>query len=268
MVVESGDPVYLLVPYEFRDGFDQAGLIHQKRKLCYKNFRLSARLRLDAGDSPDCDLSPSGSVGLLDAVTAENGGAGRKIRPLDDLHNVFDRSIRFSGHPIVNHPYTGVNHLTQIMRRHIGCHPDGNSCCPVDQQIGNPRREHHRFLFRLIEVRNEINGVFVDIRQHLHGDSGQSGFRVTHRGRRVPVDRTEIAVSVHQRIMKRPVLRHIDQRAVNRRISVRMILTHRIADNTGALPVRLVRSVIELNHGPQHAALHRLQAVPDIRKSP
>ena len=46
-----------------------------------------------------------------------------------------------------------------------------------------------------------------------------------------------------------------------------MILTHRITHYTGTFSVRLVRSVIQFNHGPQDTSLYRLQAVPHIRKS-
>ena len=46
-----------------------------------------------------------------------------------------------------------------------------------------------------------------------------------------------------------------------------MVFTHRITHYTGTFPVRLVRSVIQFNHGPQDTSLYRLQAVPHIRKS-
>ena len=45
-----------------------------------------------------------------------------------------------------------------------------------------------------------------------------------------------------------------------------MIFTHRIADNTRALSVRLIRTVIELDHGPENTSLHRFQPVPHIRE--
>ena len=46
-----------------------------------------------------------------------------------------------------------------------------------------------------------------------------------------------------------------------------MIFSHGISHDTGTFSVRLVRSVVQFDHGEQDPSLHRLQAVPDIRKS-
>ena len=45
-----------------------------------------------------------------------------------------------------------------------------------------------------------------------------------------------------------------------------MIFTHGITDDTGALSVRLIRPVIQFNHGIKDAALYRLQTVSHIRQ--
>ena len=63
-------------------------------------------------------------------------------------------------------------------------------------------------------------------------------------GGTVTIDGTEISVSVNKRMTKRPGLCHIDQSTINGTVTVRMIFTHGITDNTGTLSVRLVRSVI------------------------
>ena len=47
-----------------------------------------------------------------------------------------------------------------------------------------------------------------------------------------------------------------------------MVFTHRITDDTGTLSMRLVRTVIQLDHRIQNPALHRLQSISDIRQSP
>ena len=47
---------------------------------------------------------------------------------------------------------------------------------------------------------------------------------------------------------------------------MRMIFTHGISDDTGALSVRLIRSVVQFYHGIENSSLYRLQAVSYIRK--
>ena len=46
-----------------------------------------------------------------------------------------------------------------------------------------------------------------------------------------------------------------------------MIFTHGIADDTGAFTMRLVRTVVQFDHGIQDTSLHRFQPIPYIRKS-
>jgi hypothetical protein len=65
---------------------------------------------------------------------------------------------------------------------------------------------------------------------------------------------------------QREILRHADQRVVNRRIAVRMVEAHGLAHNLGAFGVLLVVLQTHLMHGVEHAAVHRLQPVTHIRQ--
>src|SRR5699024_7374031 len=109
--------------------------------------------------------------------------------------------------------------------------------------------------------------ILINISQHLHGYLAETGFRVTHRRRAVAVHGTEVPVTVYQRISGGPVLRHVYKGAVNRTVAVGMIITHGIADDTGAFTGRFIRAVVQFDHGIQNSSLHRLQSVPYIRKS-
>ena len=51
------------------------------------------------------------------------------------------------------------------------------------------------------------------------------------------------------------------QRVVDRLIAVRMVVTHHVADDLGALEVSAVRIEPQLAHGIEDAAMHGLQAV-------
>ena len=152
------------------------------------------------------------------------------------------------------------------MGRDIGSHTYGNTGGTIYQKIGITAGEYSGFLFRFIKVRYEIYRIFIDIGQHLHGNLGKPGLCITHGGRAVAVLGTEVSVSVNQRISCGPLLGHINQRPVNGAVAVGMVLTHGIADDTGALSVRLIRTVVQLYHGIQYPSLYRFQTISDVRK--
>ena len=84
--------------------------------------------------------------------------------------------------------------------------------------------------------------------------------------RRVAVHRAEISLPVHQRVAQRERLRHADQRIVNRRVAVRVILAEHVSDDAGALLGGPVEVQAHLAHGVKNAAMDRLQAVADVRQ--
>ena len=104
----------------------------------------------------------------------------------------------------------------------------------------------------------KINRILVNICRQLHGNLAKPCLRISHGRSSVPVHRTKIPMTIHQRISGRPLLSHIDQCSINGTVTVGMVFTHGITDDTGAFPVGLVRSVVELNHGIEHPPLDGL----------
>ena len=47
-----------------------------------------------------------------------------------------------------------------------------------------------------------------------------------------------------------------------------VVLTHCITNDTGTLTMWLIRTVVQLYHGIQHAPLYRLKVFPDIMQGP
>ena len=92
----------------------------------------------------------------------------------------------------------------------------------------------------------------------------QPALGVAHRRRRIAVERAEVARAVDQRIAQREGLRHADQRLVERRVAVRVVAAHHVADHLGALAVLGVGGEVLLPHREQDAALHRLEAVAHV----
>ena len=73
-------------------------------------------------------------------------------------------------------------------------------------------------------------------------------------------------MTIYEHLTHIPRLSHVDKRPVNRAVTMRMIFSHRIADDTRALLIRLIRTVVHLIHRVQNSSLYRLQSISYIRK--
>jgi hypothetical protein len=91
---------------------------------------------------------------------------------------------------------------------------------------------------------------------------------VAHRRGRVVARRAEVAVAVDERVAQRPRLRQAHEGVVDRRVAVRVVVAHDVADDAGALEVAAVRPVAAVEHGVEDPAVHRLEAVPHVRQRP
>ena len=96
-------------------------------------------------------------------------GAGGEVGAGNELQDLLQRSVGF-----FDQQDGGFDDFRQVVRRNVGGHAHGDSVRSVDQQAGNPRRQNDGLLLALIEVGNEIHGVFLDVGQHLLGDFRQA----------------------------------------------------------------------------------------------
>ena len=69
---------------------------------------------------------------------------------------------------------------------------------PFTRRFGISGRKNYRLLFVTVEIRLKIDGIFIHISEHLQRERSHSRFCITHCSSAVPVDRTEVSVSVHQ----------------------------------------------------------------------
>ena len=169
---------------------------------------------------------------------------------------------------IVDQRDAGVDDFAEIVRGYVGRHADRDAAGAVDEEVRKLRRQHRRFTFGIVVVRLEIDGVLVDVAEHLERRARQARFGVSIGRRRIAVDRAEIALAVDQRHAHGEILRHPDHRVVNRLVAVRMIFTDDVADDARGLDVLLVGRVALLVHRIQDAPMHRLQTVARIRQRP
>ena len=159
-----------------------------------------------------------------------------------------------------------VDRLAQVVRRDVGRHPDRDAGGAVHEQVREARRQDQRLLPRLVVVGREVDGVRVDVAQHLGRELREARLGVAHRGRRVVVDRAEVALAVDERVAHREVLRHARERVVDRGVAVRVEVTHHVADHARALAVGARRLQAGLVHRVEHAAVDRLEAVAHVRQ--
>ena len=204
---------------------------------------------------------------------ADDVAAGREVGPgnqADQLPELLGRGRRAARRRsptqvrVLDDPDAAVDHLAQVVRRDVGRHADGDAGRAVDQQVRERRRQDRRLFGRLVVVRDEVDGLLVEIRHHVVGERLQPRLGVPHGRGRVAVDRSEVALAVDQRVAHVEVLRQADQRVVDRRVAVGMEVAHHLADDLRALAVAAVRRQAHRLHAVQHAAVRRLQAVADV----
>lgn len=81
-------------------------------------------------------------------------------------------------------------------------------------------------------------------------------------------ERAEVAVAVDQGEPHGERLRQTDQRVVDRRVAVRVQLTHDLADDAGTLHEAAIGAQAHLVHLVHDAAVHRLHAVAGVGQGP
>ena len=261
LIVERRDALDLLVAHELRDALDELCLVHLVRQLRHDDARLAVRERLDAGIRAHLDDASARRIGAPDTLAAEDEARRREIRALDDLHEILDRRLR-----MVDEHERAVDDLTHIVRRDVRRHADRDAARAVHEQLRELRRQHRRLFQRLIVVRDELHRLLVDVLQHELRDLRHAHLGIAHRGRRIAVDRAEVAVPVREHIAHGEILRHAHDRVIDRAVAVRMILTENLADDTRRLLVGLRRAHARLLHRIEDAAVHRLQTIAHIRQ--
>ncbi len=262
VVGDVGDLRQHLLVHEVGDLLDHAvvaALLDAVRKLGDDDRALAAAHLLDVRTGPHHDAATAGAVGVANARAADDDRAGREVRALDVLHQGLD--VRRG---VVDQRHDRVDRLAEVVRRHVRRHPDRDPRRAVDEQVREPRRQDERLLLRLVVVRPEVDGVRVELGEHLLGELREAGFGVSHRSCRIVVDRAEVALAVDQRVAQRERLGEPHERVVDRGVAVGVMVAHHVADDVRRLHVRPARTVAVRPHRVEDAAVDGLQAVADV----
>src|SRR5438128_8150774 len=260
-IADIGNAFDLLVLDQFGDALDELGLVHLVRNFSDDDIFAILAGFLDGGFRAHGKAAAAIFVSGFDAFAAGNVRAGRKIRAGNDLHHFLERCVRF-----FDEQNCGVHDFAQVVRRNVRRHTDGDAARAVNQQIRDARRENDRLFAGLVEVRNEINGLFFEVGENVFGNFGEPRFGVPHGGWRIAVHGAEISLTVNQGVAHVEVLRETHQRGINHCFAVRVIVAGSVAADFCAFAVAAIRGKTEIVHRDQNAALHRLEAVANVGK--
>ena len=169
-----------------------------------------------------------------------------------------------SAYAALDGPDEPFDDLPHVVRRDFRGHADGDAFRPVHQEIRERHRQHGRFLCRLVVVRDEVDGLLVEIRHHLVAERLEPRLGVAHGRRRIAVDGTEVSLAIHQRGAHVEVLRQADERVVNGGVAVGMVIPHHLADDLRALAIAARRRQPHRLHAVEDPAMRRLETVANV----
>ena len=212
---------------------------------------------------PHHDRPAARLIGVADAGPAHDHRACREIRSRHDVDQLLDRNLR-----IADVGLAGRDHLARIVRRDVGGHADGDTVGTIDEKVRIFRRQHCRLKLRLVVILGKIDGFLVDVTKQAFRRPRQPGFGVTHRRRRIAIDRSEIALPVDKRKPHGKILRHPDHGLIDRAVAMRVIVTHHVTDDAGRFARWFRPVVIAFHHCIEDAAMNRLQPVANVGQRP
>ena len=133
----------------------QVGLVHTVRNLCHHNL-IVGLATLDLSLGTHHDTSTTCLVGIFHSLQTIDVCTCRKVGTRDILHQALAVNLG-----IVDKGTAAINHLTQVVSRHIRCHTYSNTVTTIHQQVGHLRRHHAGLYQGVVEVGIHIHGVLL-----------------------------------------------------------------------------------------------------------
>jgi len=215
----------------------------------------------DAGAGAHGDGAPPRGVALGYPLSPADDAPGGEIGPGHYLQQLPYGHLGF-----VHDLDDGVAQLPQVVGRDAGGHAHRYAAGSVGQQVGKTGRQDHRLLARALVVVREVNGVQLDVCEHLRAGRAETGRRVAHRRGGVCVERAEVALAVNERIAVTERLPHAHEGVVDGNVTVGVVVPVGVADYLAALAVLGAGAEAQLVHGHEYAPLHGLEAVARVRQ--
>ena len=196
------------------------------------------------------------------ASICHNATAQREVGPLHVLHQLRGGCVG-----VLDEVHAGLDDFGQVVWRNVGRHSHGDTLGSIDQQVRIPSRQNNRFFARCVVVGTHVDSVVTQLVHELLSDLRQLRFGVSFGRSSQAHDGSKVTLTINQRTPQREVLRHPNQRVVNRNGSVRVKVTGRVTRNLCTLArLRVGRESQPLIHHVHDAPLHGFQSVTNIRQ--
>ena len=143
------------------------------------------------------------------------------------------------------------------MRGNAGGHAYGDTFGTINQQVRNLYRQYGRLFFRFIEVRNKVYHILVQICQESFlGHFLQSCLGITHGCGTISFNVAEVTMAVDQGHALFEILAHDYQCLIDGTVTVRVIFSHRIPNDTGTFSIWFIITDTKLVHIIKRTALY------------
>ena len=218
---------------------------------------------LDLGPGTERDRAPTGGVAAEERLPSHDDAAGGEIRPGNDLEQFAERH-----RGVVDEGDQRPADLTEIVGGDAGRHADGDAAGPVDDEVGEAPRQHHRLGVPFVVGGDVIDRVELQIVEHHRRDRRESRFGVPHRGGREAGDRAEVPLLVDEDMPHVPFLGHADEGWVDDALAVGVVVAAGVAGDLGAFDPGSPRRKVEIVHRHEDAALRGLEPVADVGEGP
>src|SRR5699024_8788885 len=121
---------------------------------------------------------------------------------------------------VINVGDAAVDHLSQVVGGNVGGHTYRNAVGTVHQQVGEPAGQNTGLLLGLVKVGVPVNGLLVNVGEHVAGHPAHPGFGVPVGSGGVSVHAAEVALAVYQGIPETEILGQTDHGIIDRGITV------------------------------------------------
>lgn len=140
------------------------------------------------------------------------------------------------------------HYFIQVVRRHVCGHTDRDTARAVREKKGKGAGKNLGFLHRVVVVRPEVYRLFLDVFDYGFGYFGKPALGIPHCRGRVAVHGAEVSLTLDNGIPQGKILGQTDKGVVDGLVTVRMVFTENVTDDTSALLERGIRTDTHLFH--------------------
>src|SRR5437016_997139 len=246
--------------YQRRDAFNEGCAIDVIWNFSDDDLLPAAFKLFDAGLAAHLHTAATSLEILFDSRHAADDAAGREVRPFYVFHQLLERDFR-----IVDLCTDSINHFVEIVRRNIGRHTHSDACSAINEQIWKGSRENRRLGACFVIIWDEIDRVLIHVGHQRGAEMRHARFGVTHRSWGIAFDGAEVTLAVDERFTHRPRLGHVDERGIDHRFAVRVIISAGVTANLRAFAVLSSRKKREVMHRIKNSSLRWLESIAHVR---